>query len=276
SYNVRDTATALKRMELNAAFLFTIPGPKMVWQFGELGYDYPINYCTNGTVNNNCRLDPKPVRWDYLNDTRRKNVYTTYSKLINLRFHNWYKDAFLTGTISRDVAGNMKWIKVSSGDSSHLLVIGNFAVTPQTTTVTFQSSGTWYDFLGSGTITAAGTAQNITLEPGEFHVYLNRNLNNTGVTPVVNIPWNGISLEAKVYPNPALAQYGVQVNIPQAGNLSIDLYTTLGQYVHTVYNGFLIKGTHQLSIKKGTVSSGNYYLHLRTKTSTKTIPVTFQ
>ena len=52
-------------LNLNAAFLLTIPGPKMIWQFGELGYDYSINTCTNGTVNNNCRLDEKPIRWDY-------------------------------------------------------------------------------------------------------------------------------------------------------------------------------------------------------------------
>ena len=53
-------------MEMSAAFFFTIPGPKMIWQFGELGYDYSINHCANGTINNNCRLDAKPIRWDYL------------------------------------------------------------------------------------------------------------------------------------------------------------------------------------------------------------------
>ena len=34
----------MKRLALNAAFFFTVPGPKMIWQFGELGYDYSINY----------------------------------------------------------------------------------------------------------------------------------------------------------------------------------------------------------------------------------------
>ena len=48
-----------------AAFLTMIPGPKMIWQMGELGYDYSINTCTNLTINNNCRLDEKPIRWDY-------------------------------------------------------------------------------------------------------------------------------------------------------------------------------------------------------------------
>ena len=56
AYNTKDTAVSLLRNEMCAAFLLSMPGPKMIWQFGELGYDYPINYCVNGTINNNCRL----------------------------------------------------------------------------------------------------------------------------------------------------------------------------------------------------------------------------
>ena len=39
-YNIRDLPTALDRMKLAGAFFFTLPGPKMLWQFGELGYGY--------------------------------------------------------------------------------------------------------------------------------------------------------------------------------------------------------------------------------------------
>ncbi|MEQ9230918.1 MAG: alpha-amylase family glycosyl hydrolase, partial [Cyclobacteriaceae bacterium] len=38
-YNVRTVSTALERVKLASAFLYSIPGPKMLWQFGELGYD---------------------------------------------------------------------------------------------------------------------------------------------------------------------------------------------------------------------------------------------
>ena len=59
SYNVKDTATALKRMELNAAFLLTIPGPKMIYEFGELGYDYSRCYlATNGEGGTEISLKP--------------------------------------------------------------------------------------------------------------------------------------------------------------------------------------------------------------------------
>ncbi len=43
SYDIKQTATALDRLKLAAAFFFTVPGPKMIWQFGEFGYDVDIN-----------------------------------------------------------------------------------------------------------------------------------------------------------------------------------------------------------------------------------------
>jgi hypothetical protein len=275
-YNIKDTTTALKRMELNAAFLFTIPGPKMIWQFGELGYNYSINTCTNGTVNSNCRLDPKPIRWDYLNDARRKGIYNTYSNLLKLRFHTWYKDAFLSGTTSQSLNSAVKWVKVSSGDTSHLLVVGNFDVNTQPASITFSTSGTWYDYLENTSFSATGAAQSINLLPGEFHVYVSRNVNNVMATPVINVPWDQLSLEAKAYPNPVASSFIVEVKLPEADNVVIDLYNASGQFVKTVSNKFLVKGTHQLEMKEPGVSRGIYYLKLRTKQATKTISVTVQ
>jgi hypothetical protein len=40
-YNIKELNIALKRIKLTATFFMTIPGPKMLWQFQELGYDYP-------------------------------------------------------------------------------------------------------------------------------------------------------------------------------------------------------------------------------------------
>lgn len=277
SYNTRDTATALKRMELDAAFLFTIPGPKMMWQFGELGYNYSINYCENGTINNNCRTNPKPIRWDYLNDARRKSVYKTYSSLINLRFHPWYKDVFVSGIISKDFTGAFKWLKLtSSSDTSDLVVVGNFDVTSVSATVSFPTAGTWYDYLNNTTFTATGTAQTITLAPGEFFVYVNRNVNNLSITPVTPVPWNGSSLDAKLYPNPASGRFVVEVDVPQSGNVSMDLYNRLGQHITSLYNNFVTRGSHQITLSQKNILRGNYYLKITTKSATKTIQVTFQ
>ncbi len=186
SYNVKDTITALKREEMAAAFLFTIPGPKMLWQFGELGYDYSINYCQNGTVNNNCRTDPKPIRWDYLQQPARKKLHDVYSALLRLRSNNLYKNVFTSNTTQQDFTGAFKFLKLSQGGAS-IMVIGNFDVLPQTGAVTFQNAGTWYDYLNGTTITATGGPQSFTLQPGEYHVYLNMN----AALPVTLINFNG-------------------------------------------------------------------------------------
>ncbi|HEU4633893.1 MAG TPA: alpha-amylase family glycosyl hydrolase, partial [Flavisolibacter sp.] len=250
SYNVKDSATAFKRMELNAAFLLTIPGPKMIWQFGELGYDYSRCYLSTNGEGGDCdrKLDAKPIRWDYLNDTRRKNIYTTYSNLIKLRFQPWYREAFISGTISQSLNGAVKWIKLSSGDTSHLLVIGNFDVNAQSATVSFPAAGIWYDYLENTTFSATGAAQSLNLPPGAYHVYVNRNVNNVMATPVADVPWEALRLEAKAYPNPTTSAFTVDVQLPKADQLVIDLYAVSGQYIKTLKKKFLPKGTHQLEM----------------------------
>jgi hypothetical protein len=279
TYNIRDTATALKRMELNAAFLFTIPGPKMVWQFGELGYDYSRCYLSTNGEGGDCdrKTDVKPIRWDYKNEERRNRVFETYSKLINLRFHPWYTGAFQSGTIERSLSGAFKWIKVTTaGDTSDLVVIGNFDVVPQTGSVTFPTAGVWYNFFGNFIHTATGAAQNFTLQPGEFHVYVNRNVNNLTSTPVSNVPWNGSTLQARLYPNPVQASYMVELALPQSGTVSIALYNSTGQFVSTLYTGFLQKGERKVPLQRPAFNTGTYFLKVQAKGENKTIPFTLQ
>jgi 1,4-alpha-glucan branching enzyme len=185
-YNVKDTATGLKRNELDAAFFFTLPGPKMIWQFGELGYDYSINYCQDGSNNGNCRTDPKPIRWDYLQNPARKELHDVYSNLIKLRFNTSYRDAFISNTSQQSLSGAFKWITLS-GTTGKIVVVGNFDVVSQTGSVIFPNAGIWYDYLNGTTISATGASQSFTLAPGEYHVYT-----NTLVTlPVTLISFNG-------------------------------------------------------------------------------------
>jgi hypothetical protein len=276
SYNIKDIPTGLKRIELDAAFFFTIPGPKMIWQFGELGYDYPINYCEDGTVNDNCRTSPKPIKWDYLQNADRKHLYNEFSDLIKLRFHPWYKDAFISGRIEQNVSNSFKWIKVTT-DTSNILVVGNFDVVPVSGTVTFQSSGTWYDYLNRSTYTATGTAQNISLQPGEFHVFVNRNVNSITATPVNDIPATGTVLAAKVYPNPIKAASWLELYIPQSSTVTVNLLNNVGQHITTLRQQFLIKGNHTVPLTAiSHIVAGNYYLTIHTKNEQKTIPILIQ
>ncbi len=270
SYNVKDTATALRRMELNAAFMLTMPGPKMIWQFGELGYDYSRCYqSTNGEGGDcNTKTNPKPIHWDYLQNIQRKRLHDVFAELIKLRFHPLYKDVFITNQIDRSLGSGFKWLKVSSAsDTSDLLVMGNFDVVPQTGNVTFQIAGTWYDYLDGTTLTATGNSQTITLQPGEYHVYLNRNVVSTIATPVTVINAPGNNLFVKMHPNPVLQNAAIDITIPESGNVQVDLLNIAGQKLENIYSGFLSKGEHIIPFNNNNKFPADLYL-LRVNTKT--------
>ena len=282
SYNIKDLNTALKRIEMCSAFLFTIPGPKLFWEFGELGYDYSINTCTDGSVNANCRLDPKPIRWDYLQQVQRLRLHDIYTSLLKLRVNGWYKDVFIANntTINYNMSSGFKWLLVRSAtDSSMMAVIGNFDVTSQTGSFTFPAAGTWYDYLRGVTFSATGSAQNITLQPGEYHVYLNRNLVNAVTTPVSNINPAINTLRIGVYPNPVSYDPAtIEVEVPQNGKAEIDIWNTLGQKISNVYSGLLTKGVHDFTFNRENdkMPAGNYLLRLQQNNKTQTVKFILQ
>ena len=142
---------AMRRAGASAAFFLTVPGPKMIWQFGEIGYDYSIDY--------NDRTGEKPVVTDqYMAVPARKALYDTYASLLKFRRENprfFDKDAKFEWTPS----GALKKITCSvDGKTFH--VVGNFGKSTASYSV---PTGSWTDYI-SGTA-VSGT---ISLKEGEF------------------------------------------------------------------------------------------------------------
>jgi 1,4-alpha-glucan branching enzyme len=276
SYTTRDTTTSLRCNEMCAAFFMTMPGPKMIWQFGELGYDYPINYCVNGSIDPNCRLDRKPIRWDYELQARRQQLFDAYSQLAGLRNNSWYKDVFTANNITLDqnLTGAVKTMRIrSSSDSSQLLIVGNFDVTGQTGSITFPTAGTWFDYLKKTTFHATGAPQSVNLQPGEYHLYINRNVSNIDTTG--GATGSGSSLTVVVAPNPVETSSVVKLFIPESGNVQIDLYNILGQKVSAVFTGTLSAGAHDVSLtgKTEKMLGGIYLLKVQTSSETKSVKI---
>jgi hypothetical protein len=278
-YNIKDTATALRRMELNAAFLLTIPGPKMIYEFGEVGYDFSRCYQSTNGEGGDCdtKLNSKPIRWDYLQKTERKHVYDLYSNLNKLRYHALYRDVFIANniTLTRNLAGAIKSITIRSAtDSSQVLVVGNFDVTAQNASVTFPTAGTWFEYLNGNTIVATGSAQSLTLQPGEYHVYLNRNINNV-TTPVIDINNPGNNLQLFVYPNPVQKSSVAEIFVPERGNVQADLWSMQGQKIRNVFAGTLMRGKHtmRLSGETNNLPAGVYFLKVQTKNKTRFVKI---
>ena len=166
SYNIKNLNTALEREELAGAFYFTIPGPKMIWQFGELGYDKSID--ENGRTGN------KPILWNYFDVQERKNIYNTWSQLIQLKLKY---DIFKTSEFSLNVGNSngLNTIHLTKTDATELkyvTIIGNFGVTTQNINPNFQQTGNWFSLLeNNAEINVTDVNTPISLAPGEFKVY---------------------------------------------------------------------------------------------------------
>ncbi len=162
SYNIKDLATGLRRCEMGAAFMFSSPGPKMLWQFGERGYDVSID--AGG------RLGDKPPRWEYMSDPNRHHLYQIYSDMIRYKVNN---PVFTTSTFTYNLRGAYKFIQLLGPDGTNVEVVGNFDVVPSSVTINFPATGTWYDNLNGTSINVTNAAYQTTLAPGEYHVYSN-------------------------------------------------------------------------------------------------------
>jgi hypothetical protein len=159
SYNVKDLNTALSRQELAGLFFFTIPGPKMIWQFGELGYDVSID--------DPGRVDRKPIHWDYFNDANRKQIYNTWATLIEFKKQ---QPVFNTSDFPLNVSGLTKTIVLKDA-SMDVVLVGNFDVTEKTITTSFSQTGTWFEYFTGTENNFSNTSQSLTLKPGEYRLY---------------------------------------------------------------------------------------------------------
>lgn len=248
TYNVKDLTTALKRNEMATAFWAMIPGPKMLWQFGETGYDYSINTCADGvTINNNCRLDNKPIRWEYYTNAARKSLYDVYSALLRLKITPAYQNAFISSNISYNLASGFKWMTINEADL-RVMVIGNFDVAAQSSSITFPTAGTWYNYLTGSTISATSLPQTITLQPGEYYVYTDRNVSGSVVTPIINVNNALSNVSLKVYPNPINASSVIDYELTETANVSIDVLDINGRNMGNLFKGVKARGKYKLPI----------------------------
>ncbi len=165
-YNVRDTSIAIERTKLAAAFMYTLPGAKLMWMFGELGYDVDINF--NGRVGN------KPLPWGegglgYYEDPERQKLLKVIAAINKLVNEN--PDVFEDGGFDWTPSGQLRQINFTSG-GMNVTVLGNFGLSSGSFSPGFIHTGTWYDYFGGGApLEVNSLEQSVDLVPGEFHIY---------------------------------------------------------------------------------------------------------
>jgi len=250
SYNVKTSTTALDRMELAGAFYFTVPGPKMIWQFGELGYDISINQ--------NDRTGNKPIKWEYFDDQNRKDIYNTWAKLISLKLNY---NIFETSDFTLDVSNSNGLKKIhltnaSATDIQNVVVIGNFGVTTQNISPFFQQTGTWYNLLDdNATVIVTSTTASISLAPGEFKVYGNNpaTLSNEDITLEKN--------SLQLYPNPTSSSFSLSKIV-----LEVRVFDITGKQIKQFTKNTISNNTYFVTDLK----TGVYFVRIK-ETSNKII-----
>ena len=238
SYNIKNLNVALNRMKLAGAFFFTVPGPKMIWQFGELGYDVSID--VNG------RVGEKPVRWNYLDDDRRTNLYKVYAALTKLKTDY---EAFSTTNFTLDVSSYMKKINLNHA-TMDVLIVGNFGVTQLSTNQNFSRTGWWYDYFSGDSINVTNITESISLLPGDFKIYTTTKLPTPeeGILLDVELIEPGVVDEFELeqnYPNPFNPNTLIRYSVFKPSQVSLKIFDVLGREVKALVNQEQVNGIYE-------------------------------
>ncbi|WP_109831168.1 alpha-amylase family glycosyl hydrolase [Reichenbachiella versicolor] len=243
--NTRTLSESVARCQLNAAFFFTIPGPKMIWQFGEMGYDEELN---------DDRLAIKPTHWEYLEQEKRAKLVDVYTSLMNLKTKTEYIDSRYYDMKS---SGGVKWITIDHPDVT-ITVVGNFNKTSQSVKVGLTQNGTWYNYLTEEVISVSDY-QNYqeVLSAGAFRIYTTKKLENyiDGDPTVLFVNSDELSENiVLVVPNPADSWITLSSDLPIK---AYEIYDVSGKAVHNetthmddnrVYVGGLSDGVYLIKV----------------------------
>ena len=217
-YDIKYLYTALNRIELAANFFIPIPGPKMIWQFGELGYDYSIDY--------DCRVCNKPIRWDYFT-SNRKRLYYVFKSLNELKKKY---DVFSTTNYTITQTSKLKSLHLFD-DEMNVVILGNFDVTSQDINPQFPSTGDWYEYYTSDTLTVNNTDDLINLKPGEYRLYTSVKLEQPNIPLDANHNIINDSENLTVYPNPSQGIFNIDVPFNNQHTATIKIYNIQGQII---------------------------------------------
>ncbi|RYE21298.1 MAG: T9SS type A sorting domain-containing protein [Sphingobacteriales bacterium] len=256
-YNTKLLATALERMKLSSAFLFPIPGPKMLWMFDELGYDVDKDFNGFG--------GPKPIRWEYLQDTSRLKLYKAMSAIISLK-KNYLAEAdvatFTTDAITKSMHITNTGLNVT--------IIGNYDIVTKTVNPKFQHTGLWYDYFTGSPILVNGTDDLYSLTAGEFHIFTDKPVAfpEKGLVPFkvnaikTTIESNPQKYGINVYPNPGTGRFNLTLDpkAPGSGSGTATVYNFMGRKVNSTLS---VIGDKHFMVDITSQPSGQYVLNLQ-------------
>lgn len=275
AHNVKDVSVALQRQKLTGAFFFPVPGPKMLWQFGELGYGGGPSECLNDSQD--CanplvapqvgRTDPKPIRWEYRANAQRYNLYRTWAALITLKTD--YPAFSNPSSYTQSMGGAIKSYRMTHPDFD-VSVIGNFGVTAADANITFTRTGTWFDYFTGSSRTVANTTEGIRLEPGEFRIFTTTLLPTPPAGILTDIEDERAQTDTPTmtalignYPNPFNPSTVIRWQLAVGSHTRLAVYDILGREVAVLVDGAMPAGRHSATFDASGMSSGVYLIRMQ-------------
>lgn len=254
SYNVKTLNTALSRMSAIGAVSLLIPGPKMIWHFGELGWENSIFTCNDDSVNTDfdavggdCKLDTKPQpQWvnNWLGNSNRNKIYNDWAKMITLKKT---EPVFLGTAIIPDANTLTLNVKITnanltSAQLKDVLILANFDTSAQNISTGFPYAGTWYNLMDNTTINVTDVNAPINLPPGEYRIYGNKTAN-------LAIEDFEKGSQVNLYPNPVADYFTLGFKTSK-----VEIYSVTGQLVKT----FNTNGNTDYQFSVSSLASGLY------------------
>jgi 1,4-alpha-glucan branching enzyme len=240
-------AHQMQRLKLNAALFFMVPGPKMIWQFGEFGYDEELN---------NDRLGVKPARWEYLDDPERNKLFRVYQSLIKLKTTTDYLN---TDNFQWSGSGELKWVRYNNEDVQ-IVMMGNFSKNTQAFEQQILPAGSWYDYF-TGREFQIESEVSLNLIAGEFRILTSEPIDNfidDSEQEDIILADNRIHSVSniKVFPNPAQNQ----IFIESAESIENIFITDLSGKTIPMQVG---KINHQYMLNVSRLRAGIYLINYR-------------
>ncbi len=229
-HDTRDPQVALDRIATAYSFFVSIPGPKMLWQFGELGFDYSINRCTNGTISENCRLSDKPTFWSRRNEEGRQDLYEHFAAMNHLTQKH---AVFDQGEFAMQVFGSNKSMQFLS-DTLNIVMAGNFDMKELNVSPRFSQTGTWYELISGDSLEVNFTFDQVLLQPGELRIYADRQIGREDFATSTSELYQ--KSQINVWPNPAEDCLHIKIPTAESKALELSLIDQTGRSVHHAQN----------------------------------------
>ncbi|MCH8554098.1 MAG: T9SS type A sorting domain-containing protein [Schleiferiaceae bacterium] len=229
AYSAREPEVGLARIEAAAQMLLAIPGPKMLWQFGEVGYDYPINYCPDGTINEGCRTANKPIRWDYMEEAPRIKLFQAFARMIKLHTRH---EIFRSTTYETNAHPFVKRLTITGQDNeSYLIALANFNFIAESIVPNWPETGWWYEYHSGDSIEVTSTTQPVLLERSAYKLYTNFKID---IEPEVIAPGDTTPPRepedlTRVFPNPFTDAVTFELGTKGTDQAFIRIYSLSGQ-----------------------------------------------